>query len=68
MEVVEDAIGDVDGLHSKLERKTRVETSNSAAAQTFQAVGCIDTLPTHLAIASTYCSRWRESLSSYNTA
>lgn len=39
IEVVKDALGDVDGLHSKLERKTRVETGNSAAAQTFQVVG-----------------------------
>ena len=39
MEVVEDAIGDVDGLHSKLERKTRVESSNTAVAQNFQTVG-----------------------------
>lgn len=39
VEVVEDAIGDVDGLHSKLDRKTRVETSNSAATEKFQMVG-----------------------------
>ena len=38
VEVVEDAIGDVEGLHSKLERKTRVENSNTATAQTFQTV------------------------------
>ena len=41
---MEDAIGDVDGLHSKLDRKTRVETSNSAAAQKFQNVSCVDGL------------------------
>lgn len=40
IEVVEDAIGDVDGLHSKLDRKTTVETSNSAAAQQLQTVSC----------------------------
>lgn len=39
MEVAEDAIGDVNGLHSKLDRKTRVETSNSAATEKFQTVG-----------------------------
>ena len=36
---MEDAIGDVDGLHSKLDRKTRIETSNSAATEKFQMVG-----------------------------
>jgi kinesin family protein 11 len=35
--VVEDAIGDVDGLHSKLDRKTRVENTNTAATRNFQS-------------------------------
>ena len=37
-EVVEEAIGDVGGLHSKLDRKTTVETSNAAATQKLQTV------------------------------
>ena len=33
MNVVEDSIGDVKGLHSKLDRKSRVEDSNLSAAE-----------------------------------
>ena len=36
MNVTRDAIGDVDGLHSKLERKSRVENSNLSATAQFQ--------------------------------
>lgn len=32
MDVVQDSIGDVEGLHSKLDRKSRVEESNLTAA------------------------------------
>ena len=63
MEVVEGAIGDVDGLHSKLERKTRVETSNSAAAQAFQTVGSTAFQHLHASHSAAYCSRLRGSLS-----
>lgn len=35
--VVQDTIGDVDGLHSKLERKSRVEESNLGAASQLQS-------------------------------
>lgn len=37
LDVVQDSIGDVDGLHSKLERKSRVEESNLSAAAQLQA-------------------------------
>jgi len=36
MNVVQEIISDVHGLHSKLERKSRVEVSNLTAASAFQ--------------------------------
>lgn len=36
MSTVQDALGDVEGLHSKLERKSHVENSNQATHMKFQ--------------------------------
>ena len=36
MSTVQDALGDVEGLHSKLERKRHVESSNQATHEKFQ--------------------------------
>ena len=40
MSTVQDALGDVDGLHSKLDRKRHVESSNQAVNIKFQEDFC----------------------------
>ena len=37
MNVVQESVGDVQGLHSKLERKSHVEDTNMTAASAFQS-------------------------------